>query len=412
MQFVVGSFLFFPLISALVFVTLRATDAIELHQQSWSPRPTDPPTFNKELLKRQSDSFLTQIEGPDTICGYQFGSQNGALGLCYTSTCGFATGMGEGEIYCYDSTTSAPRPRWTECLGGTLAISCLADSACSNNLGIGLCMVSTEPYCNVGTFVGLGIEAVWCDSTYYAGGSTVPIYTTYSGQLGRVFTNPTSGAEVSTTTSIPSPLSSTSTTTQTSSSTVSTPSISPTNPTYIPQSKSTPVGHIVGGVIGGLALIALIAASIFFCLRRNRNNKQTTNIHEMQSYAQTNNTNSQQPSEKYPPTTKTTFIPAGYPPVQPSYNVYPIPQQPIQQPVQQTQHHYPQNFQAQPYPPLVQPQPQSSPQDAHRGSMATSILAPGSPTPPSYMSQMPDVPEMTGEARYTSPTGDRHEMSM
>jgi len=76
MQFVVGSFLFFPLISALVFVTLRATDAIELHQQSWSPRPTDPPTFNKELLKRQSDSFLTQIEGPDTICGYQFGSQS------------------------------------------------------------------------------------------------------------------------------------------------------------------------------------------------------------------------------------------------------------------------------------------------------------------------------------------------
>jgi hypothetical protein len=76
MQFLVGSFVFFPLISALVFPAPRATDAIELHPQGWSPRPTDPPKFNKELLKRQSASSLTQIEGPDTICGYQFGSQS------------------------------------------------------------------------------------------------------------------------------------------------------------------------------------------------------------------------------------------------------------------------------------------------------------------------------------------------
>ncbi len=280
-------------------------------------------------------------------------------------------------------------------------------------------MASTEPYCNVGTFVGLGIEAVWCDSTYYADGTTVPIYTTYSGQLGRVFTNPASSAAATTITSNTSPLSSTSTTTTTYTqnplSTASTTSILPKPSTYIPQPKSTPVGSIVGGVIGGLALIALIAAGIFFCLRRNRNNKQTTNAPEIQSYAQTNNTQSQQASEKYPPTTKTSFIPAGYPPDQPSYNVYPIPQQPIQQPVQQPQHYYPQNFQAQSYPPPVQPQPQpqpqSSPLDAHRGSMASSILTPGSPTPPSYTSRIPDVPEMTGEtSHHASPTDDRYEM--
>jgi len=78
MQFLVGAVVFCPLISALVFVAPRATpaaDAFELHTQGWSPRPTDPPAFNIELVKRQSGGSLTEIEGPDSICGYQFGVQ-------------------------------------------------------------------------------------------------------------------------------------------------------------------------------------------------------------------------------------------------------------------------------------------------------------------------------------------------
>jgi hypothetical protein len=76
MQFLVGAVVFCPLISALVFVAPQATpDATELHPQGWSPRPTDPPVFNIELLKRQSTSSLTEIEGPDPVCGYQFGVQ-------------------------------------------------------------------------------------------------------------------------------------------------------------------------------------------------------------------------------------------------------------------------------------------------------------------------------------------------
>jgi hypothetical protein len=79
MQLLVGVIVFCPLISALAFVAPRATpaaDAIELHPQGWSPRTTDPPTFNKELLKRQPAGSLTQIEGPDSVCGYQFGVQS------------------------------------------------------------------------------------------------------------------------------------------------------------------------------------------------------------------------------------------------------------------------------------------------------------------------------------------------
>ncbi|KAE9374850.1 hypothetical protein N431DRAFT_544052 [Stipitochalara longipes BDJ] len=444
MQLPVGAVVFCPMISALIFSAPQATpDVIELRPQGWNLRPTDPPTFNTELLKRQLTSSLTQIEGPDLYCGYQFGLQDGALGLCSTSTCGFATGLDQyGEIYCYGPTTSTSRPLWTSCLAGTLAISCLADSACSNNPGIALCMDATYAYCNVGTFIGLGVEAVWCDSTYYADGITVPIYTTFIGQTGRVFTNPTNSMTAPTTTTSRTPIVSTHTTPTTTSTQTT---ITPTTP--IPQSNSTPVGPIVGGVIGGLALIAAIAAGIFFCLRQKRRNKQTTNALEYQTYTHTSNTHSQQPSDKYPATAEAAFIPAGYPPnsatpgpqihyqqppqpqyqqplpaVQPSYNSYPIAQQqtprptgnymeqqqPIQQLVQQTQQQPPHNFQAQP-----RPQPLSSSVDAHRGSVGSPISTPGSPAPPSYASRIPVVPEMTGvTGHHASPIDDRFEMPL
>jgi hypothetical protein len=87
MQFLAGILVLCPLISALAFVAPRATpvaDTIWLHPQGWNPRPTEPPVFNVELLKRQPSSSLTLIEGPDVVCGYQFGEQ-GKLripGLC------------------------------------------------------------------------------------------------------------------------------------------------------------------------------------------------------------------------------------------------------------------------------------------------------------------------------------------
>jgi hypothetical protein len=60
----------------LAYIAPGATpvaNAIMLHPQGWSPRPTEPPKFI-ELLKRQSSGSLTLIEGPDPVCGYQFGS--------------------------------------------------------------------------------------------------------------------------------------------------------------------------------------------------------------------------------------------------------------------------------------------------------------------------------------------------
>jgi len=73
MQFLTAIVLFSPLISALVFDAPAATPIILGLQQALNPKPTEAPNVN-ELLKRQVDSGLTLIEGPDDICGYQFGS--------------------------------------------------------------------------------------------------------------------------------------------------------------------------------------------------------------------------------------------------------------------------------------------------------------------------------------------------
>jgi hypothetical protein len=83
MQLLAYIFVFCPLISALAFDAPEVTSVAEilkLHPQGWSPQPTEPPQFNKELLKRQSFG-LTFIEGPDGVCGYQFGDA-GKFRIC------------------------------------------------------------------------------------------------------------------------------------------------------------------------------------------------------------------------------------------------------------------------------------------------------------------------------------------
>jgi hypothetical protein len=154
MKFLAGV-VFCPLISALVFDVPKITPVGDnLRPQGWSPRPTEAPNF-KELVKRQSSTNLSLIEGPDFLCGYQFGNSGKSLirsarlslliilsdyglALCgQTSRCGFGTAPGQpGEIFCFGTTTSVSRPSWTSCFDGIYATSCLADPACSDNQDI------------------------------------------------------------------------------------------------------------------------------------------------------------------------------------------------------------------------------------------------------------------------------------
>ncbi|RFU33980.1 hypothetical protein B7463_g2358, partial [Scytalidium lignicola] len=311
MQFLSGILAFSPLVSAIAFYDLEPTPSSNAFKpciQCQRPQPTQGPNY-KELVRRQASTSLTPIEGPDRVCGYKFGqSESPLVGLCgATSRCGYATADGQdGEIYCFGTTASAPRPPWTSCIGGVGATSCLADSACSNNPGILVC-TSTASHCNVGTFIGLGVKAVWCGDILYSG--TVPVSTTYPGQIGRSFTHP--GSESTITSSPPS----------TTSTTVPPP----------PQPKSqNHTGAIVGGTVGGVAAIAgLITGIWFFCIRKKRKNAQPTSQEPPnpsllpQQPPSDFNPYLQSPAEKYGTTAQTAYAPQ--------------PQQPYSSPMSQVQ---------------------------------------------------------------------------
>lgn len=110
------------------------------------------------------------------------------------------------------------------------------------------------PFCNTIRFAG-GVTDYFCNSLRV---STAQLaVTTYPGQVGRTFEQ-----TVLSDTSTPTRRSSTTTPSHTGSAAAS--------HTPAPSGSSTPVGAIVGGVVGGVAVLALIAFGVFFIIRRNK----------------------------------------------------------------------------------------------------------------------------------------------
>jgi hypothetical protein len=82
--------LFCPLISALAFAGPEATLVRNAVEIQLGPRPTEAPTFKdllKRLFKRKSSGNYILIEGPDGVCGYQFGSSSKSPVLNVLYTC-------------------------------------------------------------------------------------------------------------------------------------------------------------------------------------------------------------------------------------------------------------------------------------------------------------------------------------
>ena len=256
---------------------------------------------------------------------------------------------------------------------------------------------SSYTYCNLGTFIGLGVEAVWCDTTFYS--DTIPISTTYVGQIGREFTT-AGAAESSTTVPNSSPAGSTPVPTNPS---PTAPTPNPGTPTPSPaHKKSTPVGAIVGGVIGGIVIIVGIAIGIFFCIRHNNKKKggaQPANTvypppaPVQQPQIQTNNTYPQY-HEKSPVATQMNYAELQQPTQSP-----PVAQSPPQQSTQQ-------------YAPPGSPAQNQNLQQPRTGreSVVSSLSSPASPAPP-YASTVPPVQEMAAiTSHHASPISDRYEM--
>ena len=79
-----GALVLCPMVSALAFNAPQATpmaDTVGLDAGIGMPQPTEAPNV-QELHRRQDSNSLYLIEGPDEICGYQYGqSSKCSIGL-------------------------------------------------------------------------------------------------------------------------------------------------------------------------------------------------------------------------------------------------------------------------------------------------------------------------------------------
>ena len=79
-----GALMLCPMVSALAFNAPQATpmaDTVGLGAGIGMPQPTEAPNV-QELHRRQDSNSLYLIEGPDEICGYQYGqSSRCSIGL-------------------------------------------------------------------------------------------------------------------------------------------------------------------------------------------------------------------------------------------------------------------------------------------------------------------------------------------
>ncbi|KAH7029254.1 uncharacterized protein B0I36DRAFT_384797 [Microdochium trichocladiopsis] len=209
-------------------------------QATGTAAATAPPERH-ELVRKQQQPLQTAIAAPDNTCGYMSGLSSQVA-----------------------------------CVGGGAGFTTRCDSACqADTAATRKCTGSTDTYCVTLSF-GAGTEAYWCTNSP---GVTWAVSTTYPGQLNRTFT--TSVIDAVWTTSLP--FASGAATTAPASSARSRPTPAtpttysiPTIPSINSSSGGSNTGAIPGGVVGGVAALALMGLGIWLARRRSRNKQSNT----------------------------------------------------------------------------------------------------------------------------------------
>ncbi|KAK4238899.1 hypothetical protein C8A03DRAFT_43438 [Achaetomium macrosporum] len=213
------------------------------------PTPTPAPAPQVEPRKVEARAST------DNTCGYMRGILTSSLYCDPTAYCIY--NEANKHIGCCDDTATTKCPVWTTCYDSTDS----AKYTTSNGLTL-WCGDSQYPYCWTHTYadpVFTGYTVINCG----VAAGTGPVYYT-------PLTSSTSSSSDSSSTTSTTSTSSISDSTSTSSS-----STSPPNRTDPPSdgSSSTPVGPIVGGVVGGLGAIAMILLGIWALIRHNNKQK-------------------------------------------------------------------------------------------------------------------------------------------
>ncbi|KAI1106742.1 hypothetical protein F4804DRAFT_299716, partial [Jackrogersella minutella] len=239
------------------------------------PEITLPPSIH-ELAKRQSGQ--TVLIGPDNTCGY-FEGRAGAVYSCNGEdvTCALVTTSTYGAVACCDGSDCGLRVACVDYLDYYSSSAC--DDGCAQDTFTVKCTHKSAPYCGTVTFFS-GISDYYCDTL--SASTPQQLYTTYSGETdGRSFTpvavsidedsstgtHAASSTEASSDDETATSDSSAGATSLTNSGSSSSSSSSGSNSSS--KKSSTNVGAIAGGVVGGVAGLALIGLGIFFLIRHN-----------------------------------------------------------------------------------------------------------------------------------------------
>ncbi|KAH8649963.1 hypothetical protein BX600DRAFT_517186 [Xylariales sp. PMI_506] len=242
-----------------------------------NPAITEAPTAPSvhELFRRDS-SELDVLLAPDNTCGYASG-RSGAIYSCLDTTarCGLITALSAlacftGSVYYYSK----------NCADAQAVSTSICDIYCQQDINTLKCTDATAPYCGTLTYMStIGITGFYCDSI----SASIPIglLTTYSGEKAHTFemtsffyADPLDSSTID---------SSSSTTTTVSSSTTTNQSATSTGE----PSSGPPVGAIVGGTVGGVAIIALVGFGVWFVKRRNKKpDHGSSSAHVQPSFAQ------------------------------------------------------------------------------------------------------------------------------
>ncbi|KAM7183553.1 proline-rich receptor-like protein kinase PERK1 [Naviculisporaceae sp. PSN 640] len=329
----------------------------EDNRMGWSPKPTGLPNpgpryGGMDLLRRASDFTL----GTDT-CGFVSGST--PLPVTCVEPGAYCTDDGVGNMDCctgqYKECTSS---MYSACLD----YSASERGACESAGPRTICCWSESPSCftllmTATATPGKFYSIFQCQT--FAG--VKPLYASPPG----LSTSTSSSSEESTTSS-----------TRTSSSTIqlvgtTPPGTDKNNGNGDSGSGSAPLGAIIGGAVGGVAAIGLIAFLFFWLIIRNRKNKD--NI---------------QPPEgsKPPPATGSTPPPAQFqaqPDMSAASNVVGSPQSMYKTPIQQEQQFIPPPQQGQ-YPGRPEYKPYDPTQQQHQQQQQQPAFSPNNSIPSPY----------------------------
>ncbi|KAF5591095.1 hypothetical protein FPANT_5828 [Fusarium pseudoanthophilum] len=216
------------------------------------------------LRIRQADSSSEPLKvtiAPDKTCGYLSGQPGAAVTCENDRLCSWAASSGVGLVACASEI-------YVACVESSKAVDpSQCNDVCQSNTFNLLCTNSDTPFCRTYAYPS-GIFDYRCASTSVEDVQSVKF--TYQGQKNANFVTTTlsdgiaSESLSATDTGRTSADQASATETQTETTTTS------EAPEPTKKSKSTPVGAIVGGVVGGVALIGLIGLGAVCLLRRRK----------------------------------------------------------------------------------------------------------------------------------------------